>query len=206
MKNLQKRIGYKFKNIKILEQALTLSSFDHDFNNQAMETLGDAILDFLVAERMFYEGGDDQVITDRRKALVSDKALTPISKKLGLPELLRRGKGDDTNKKSVPSAYEALICAVYLDGGMDKARKVVESTLDFTLHPEHDYVSKLKEYFEKKGLLPPDYQKIENGASKGMRTVLFGKEYECVGYENFRSAKRAVAKCAYDEIVRKKRQ
>lgn len=203
---LQEKIGYKFNDIKLLEKALILSSYDHENNNQAMETLGDAILDFLVAERLFFEGGDDQVITDRRKEIVSDKALTPVSRGLGLPELLMRGKGDCNNKKSVPSAYEALVCAVYLDGGMDAARDVVYRTLDFTIAREHDYISKVKEYFEKRGLTPPEYQKIDGDDGKGMRTVLFGVEYECTGYDNFQSAKRAVAKCAYDAIIKLERK
>lgn len=203
-KDLQKKIGYKFKDISLLEKALTLSSYDCDSNNEAMETLGDAIIDFLVAERLYNEGGDDHVITDRRKAIVSDKALTPISKNLGLPELLKRGKGDNNNKKSIPSAYEALICAVYLDGGMDKAKQVVDRTLDFRLKREHDYVSILKEYYEKRHEPQPKIVKTQDEDGWGAKIVIADHVYHCTGYATVAAAKQAVAKCAYDEIVREK--
>ena len=98
---IEEKIKYAFRDKKLLRRAFTLSSFDKDFNNQTLEFFGDAILEFIVSERIFDRDSSEGKLTDRRKAMVSDRALTPVSKKLGLDKYLIKDSGDTKNKKAV---------------------------------------------------------------------------------------------------------
>jgi ribonuclease-3 len=201
---VEKRIGYSFKNKQILQKALTLSSYDGQNNNQSLECLGDAVLSFIVAEKYYYEGMNEGSITKAKKSLVSDEALTPVSIKLGLDEALIKGKGDDNNKKAVPSVYEAMTAAIYLDGGMSAARKFVFSSLDFTPRPqEEDYISALQELLQSRGDVPPTYEKEEVGTPQApwfvARIVVEGKVFSGEG-GSYSAAKKMAAKLAYERI------
>ena len=128
---VEKNIGYRFKDRMLLMRALTLASYDNKSCNETLEFFGDAIIEFIVSEKIFALDADEGELTERRKDVVSDAALTPISKRLKLDENLIKGEGDNRNKKAVPSVYEAIVAAIYLDGGMDAAKEFVLSTLDF---------------------------------------------------------------------------
>ncbi|MCI8369695.1 MAG: hypothetical protein HFE41_00750 [Clostridia bacterium] len=156
---IEKNLGYSFKNKELLRRALTLASYDNDFNNQNLEFFGDAVLEFIVSEKIFDQSSDEGKMTERRKTLVSDDALTPVSLKLGLDKFLIKSSGDNKNKKAIPSAYEAVAAAIYLDGGMDAARNFVYSTLDFTVKPEPDYKSELQILLQKSKWALPNYDK-----------------------------------------------
>lgn len=97
---IEKNLGYSFKNKELLRRALTLASYDNDFNNQNLEFFGDAVLEFIVSEKIFDQSSDEGKMTERRKTLVSDDALTPVSLKLGLDKFLIKSSGDNKNKKS----------------------------------------------------------------------------------------------------------
>ena len=153
----EKAIGYTFKNKSLLKRALTLASASED-NNQLLEFFGDAILEFIVSERIFREESSEGALTERRKNLVADSALTPVSEKLGLDKLLIRAKKDNFNKKAIPSAYEAVVAAIYLDGGMDAAKKFVLGTLDFKkVKGVNNYKGALQEFLQSRGERCPDY-------------------------------------------------
>jgi ribonuclease-3 len=202
--DVEKNIGYSFKDKSILQKALTLSSYDCQNNNQSLECLGDAVLGFVVAEKYYNEGMSEGDITRAKKSLVSDEALTPVSIKLGLADALIRGKGDDNNKKAIPSAYEAMTAAIYLDGGMDCAKKFVLATLDFTPRKqEQDYISALQELLQSRGGVPPTYEKEELGTPQSpwflARIVVEGKVFTGEG-GSYSAAKKAAAKAAYGRI------
>lgn len=157
---IEEKTGYVFKNKNLLERALTLSSYSNTFNNQTLEFFGDAVLEFIVSEVIFDIDGSEGELTDRRKAIVSDEALTPVTVKLGLDKYLLKNVGDTNNKKAVPSVYEAVVAAIYLDGGMDEAKKFVKATLDFNVKSEDkNYKGRLQELLAKKKIDPPDYDK-----------------------------------------------
>ena len=180
----EKAAGYTFKDKELLKRAFTLSSYSRTQNNQTLEFFGDAILEFIVSERIFSESGSEGALTDRRKSIVSDTALTPVSEKLGLDKLLLRGKNDTGNKKAVPSAYEALVAAIYLDGGMDEARRFVLSTLDFSPREEVNFKGKLQEYLQSFGKPCPEYGREDIGTERSHKFKatlrLFGKKFEGV--------------------------
>lgn len=159
----ERALGYVFKDKKLLKQALTAPSAS-DKNNQLLEFFGDAVLEFIVTERIFPDGNGEGELTERRQNLVSDAALTRVAEKLGLDKLLILGKNDINNKKAVPSAYEAVTAAIYLDGGMDAAKEFVFSTLDFS--PSAlvvNYKGRLQELMQGCGNPLPEYERRDLG-------------------------------------------
>ena len=193
----EKAINYTFKDKNLLLRALTVASAS-DKNNQLLEFFGDAILEFIVSEKIFSEGSDEGELTVRRSALVSDRALKVVSEKLGLDRLLIHGKNDLNNKKAVPSAYEAVTAAIYLDGGMDEAKKFVCSTLDFSAVNEAvNYKGKLQEYLQGKGKPVPEYEDEDIGNAHKHTFVsnitLFGQTFSGEG-DSIKQAEQLVAK------------
>lgn len=197
----EKAIGYTFKDKALLKRALTLASASED-NNQLLEFFGDAILEFIVSERIFREESSEGALTERRKNLVADSALTPVSERLGLDKLLIRAKKDNFNKKAIPSAYEAVVAAIYLDGGMDAAKKFVLGTLDFkNVKGVNNYKGALQELLQSKGEQPPEYMSKDIGTPQKHRfsvTVkLFGRKFTGEA-ESIKNAEQLAAKKALD--------
>ncbi len=149
---LQKNLGYEFKNISLLETALTHSSFanekgDGTVCNERLEFLGDSILGF-VSAKYFYENFNlpEGELTKHRAARVCEKALCLFASELGIGEALRLGKGEErTGGRERPSiladAFEAVLAAIYLDGGLEEASKIV-----FRFIPRHDALYETKDY------------------------------------------------------------
>lgn len=197
---IEKRLGYVFKDKKLLKTALTLASADPYDNNQTMEFFGDAILEFLVSERIYDDEKSEGELTEKRKQYVSDKALTPVSLKLGLDKFFIKGPGDNVLKKSVPSAYEAVLAAVYLDGGMDMARAFVYRTMNFSPSGgQVNYKGKLQEYLQGIGEALPVYERINVGTPQKpvfvARLWAAGKSFEGTA-DNVKEAERLAAQKA----------
>lgn len=204
---IESRIKYNFKDKSLLKRALTLASADGADNNQTLEFFGDAILEFIVSEKIYDENESEGSLTERRKALVSDGALAPISRKLGLDKHLIRGASDTRNKKAVPSAYEAVVAAIYLDGGMDCAKRFVISTLDFTAHTVENFKGELQEYLQSRGETRPVYENKNVGNEHCPRHMvklrLYGRTFEGVA-EKVKDAEQQAARSALSFIKSKK--
>ena len=129
---LEKSIGYKFKDKSIIEEALTHSSYSNELNqkhisrrcNERLEFLGDSVLSIIVSEYLYeeYKEEPEGKLTNRRRELVCEKALSHYACSLGLGDYLMLGKGEDKNggrqnKSILADAFEALIAAIYLDAG-----------------------------------------------------------------------------------------
>lgn len=137
---LQDSLGRRFKDPSLLDLALTHRSHGHETgrrlrNNEALEFLGDAVLGFLVAEGLWSASkGKVEVgsLARQRSALVSEASLAPRARELGLGEVLRLGKGEETTggreKDSLlADAFEAVVASLYLDGGLEAARKFIDA-------------------------------------------------------------------------------
>lgn len=138
LKKLQSKIKYSFKNEAYLVRAMTHTSYanecggDHNKSNERLEFLGDSVLGFITAENFFvnYSNLPEGELTKLRAATVCEKSLSEFARELGLGEYLLLGKGEIcTGGYERPSiladAFEALIAAIYLDGGMDAAKGFV---------------------------------------------------------------------------------
>ena len=131
------KIGYTFKNKELLHEALSHSSYANEHTHgrnstERLEFLGDSVLSIVVSEHLFshFRHLPEGELTKIRASLVCEKALYEFSKKIDLGNFIFLGKGEENsggrNRPSiVADAFEAVIAAVYLDGGMENAKKYV---------------------------------------------------------------------------------
>ncbi len=172
----QKNIGYKFKDLSLLQLALTHSSYANENklkdNNERLEFLGDSVLGFVTAEYLIktYKTHEGEM-TRLRAAVVCEKSLYKFSAEIDLGKYILLGKGEEnTGGRERPSivsdAFEAVIGAMYLDGGMDVVKPYIVRFIK-------DAVKKEIGYKDNKSLLQEQIQKTKGN-------VL---EYEEVGEE-----------------------
>ena len=142
MKELIKKIGYEFKDESLLIRALTHSSYANESggkfeSNERLEFLGDSVLGFITAEFFFAREQDlpEGELTKLRAAAVCEKSLSAFANRIGLGKHLLLGKGEKNSKGNerpsiLADAFEALIAAIYLDGGIKPATKFVTAFLE----------------------------------------------------------------------------
>ena len=154
--DLLNSISYSFKDEKLLITALTHKSYSvnksdlGDVNNERMEYLGDAVLELVTSDFLYknYKGMSEGEMTKLRASLVCEPALALDAKEFNLQEFIYLGKGEENtggrNRDSIISdAFEALIGAIYLDGGMDAASKFIHNfVLNDIEHKQAFYDSK----------------------------------------------------------------
>lgn len=138
METLESKLGYTFRDKKLLENALTHSSFANENHspggsNERLEFLGDSILGMVTADFLYREhpGLPEGDLTRTRAALVCEESLVEVAETLDLGRYLRLGRGEDSgggrSRVSIRAdAVEAVIAAVYLDGGLEEARKIIQ--------------------------------------------------------------------------------
>lgn len=163
---LEEKLGYKFKNIKFLETGVTHSSFSNETKehvpyNERQEFLGDAVLSIIVSDYIFenYTKLPEGELTKLRASLVCEKSLCGFSNELELGSFLRLGHGEELmGGRERPSiladAFEAVLAAVYLDGGIEPATEVVLKFVKKALEhvenaPFKDYKTLLQEIIQK---------------------------------------------------------
>lgn len=162
----EKKIGYTFKNKELLHEALSHSSYANEIkrgrnSNERLEFLGDSVLSIVVSKHLFthFKHLPEGELTKIRASLVCEKALFEFSKKIDLGKHILLGKGEEnsggrTRPSIVSDAFEAVIAAVFLDGGMEKAEKYVLSFIPKNLEANsskslHDYKTMLQEIIQK---------------------------------------------------------
>ncbi len=133
---LEKRIGYTFRNKRLLAMALRHPSYRYEKgnvggDNQRLEFLGDAVMGFVVAAHTYrqHEEMEEGALTSVRSRLTSGKALARIGDRVGLAERLRMGKGEDASggrnrPSTIADALEAIVGAAYLDGGVRAVERI----------------------------------------------------------------------------------
>jgi dsRNA-specific ribonuclease len=141
LQHLQETIGYQFGDSAVLKLSLTHKSYGHEFfqnkpiairDNERLEFLGDSILDLIISDILLeaFPHADEGHLSKMRAALVNEKTLAQLAKAIGIQECVRLGKGEAQNKghekiSILSSTLEALIAAVYLDGGYNAISTVV---------------------------------------------------------------------------------
>ena len=157
MKMFENNIKYTFKNKSLLELALTHSSHAneskvHTEYNERLEFLGDAVLQLVTSEKLYKENPNmpEGKMSKQRAALVCEDALANYSKQIQLGDFLLLGKGEEnTGGRERPSiladAFEAVIGAIFLDGGIENAKKFVLRFLDDKGLHLQDYKTLLQE-------------------------------------------------------------
>ena len=165
MKNLEERLGYQFQNRTLLENALTHSSYANEHrdagmpSNERLEFLGDSVLGMVVADHLYREHPQmpEGELTRTRAAMVCEDSLVEVARTLDLGCYLRLGKGEDSGGgRERPSiladATEAVIAAIYLDGGIAQARRTIRALIlgnEEELSASRDYKTALQELIQK---------------------------------------------------------
>lgn len=165
MKTLEERLGYQFKNRALLENALTHSSYANEHrdegktSNERLEFLGDSVLGMVVADHLYREHPNmpEGELTRTRAALVCEGSLVEVARALDLGKYLRLGKGEDAGGgRERPSiladATEAVLAAIYLDGGVAQARRTIRTLIlgnEEEMSASRDYKTALQELVQK---------------------------------------------------------
>ena len=181
MHQLMKNLGYTFRDPSLLRQALTHPSMG-GADNQRLEFLGDAVLQYLMSDILYAASPEDQEgsLTHQRALLVCEAALSQVARALQVGEALIMDKGEAlTGGRDKPSvlcdAMEAILAAVYLDGGLDAARGIILRHWPKpgeVQRPMQDSKGALQEYLQKDGGDAPTYAIIEQSGPPHDRTFV----------------------------------
>lgn len=210
---LFKKLGYKFKDLSLLQRSLLHRSKSGEENYERLEFLGDRILGFLIAKKLYTEFPEDEEgkLARRFTSLVRQETLAAISRELELPKYIQLSYGEEKaggrEKDSVLSdCCESLIAAMYLDGGLTPVEKLIESFWDSYFHEpasEHkDPRSLLQEIAQKNGKNLPEYSVIEVSGSE--HEPLYVMQVYVEGYEPVKAegtSKKAAAKAAAENLL-----
>ena len=215
--SIEKKINYIFHNKDYIKQAFTHKSLDTSprKNYERLEFLGDAVLDIIVSRELMREfpDGDEGLLTQRRAALVQKPFLATIGHLLDLMDHLKIENSVNLNiekiaDKQLANLFEALIGAMYLDGGIEPCRRLILDTI--WAHKEEawkstNYKGKLIEYchsheienpvFLVKDISGPDHQKTFE-----IQVKIGSKTYESGLGTNKKTAEQTAAQLALDEL------
>ena len=177
LEKLEQEIGYKFKNISLLRTALTHTSYAYEKkveSNEKLEYLGDSILEFISSEYIYenYSKLKEGEMTKVRASVVCEQSLHEVAKAHNFSDFLRLGKSERLSRKQVRPAImadsvEAVIAAIYLDGGIEPVKKFIienlkESIETATKHiGQKDYKTVLQEILQKHGEVHIEYNIIK---------------------------------------------
>ena len=166
-KNLENILKYHFKDKSLLNRALTHKSFDNHLNNEKLEFLGDRVLGLVISKKLLdkYPNEKEGIIDKKFANLVNKKTCVNIATKLGLKKFLYLGSSHKnlgkTAEKIISDSLEALVGAIYIDGGLKSAEKFIfkfwESYIDKSVFTLIDSKTKLQEYSLKKFKKLPKY-------------------------------------------------
>jgi len=219
--NLEKKLGYKFKNLELLNLALIHRSYlsvtkEKRFQtNERLEFLGDAVLGFIITEYLFelYPKKSEGILTEYKSILVSRKILGRIGRQIDLGSFLYLGQGEERsggrNRQSIISnAVEAILGAVYLDGGYNSVKSVIDrlilsqfrEILDREL--DKNFKSQLLESSQANGLGTPEYEvKTESGPEhQKVFEVEVRVQGKVVGKGSGKSKKKAEQNAAHQAL------
>jgi len=167
IKNLEKIIKYSFKNNSLLQKSLTHKSFDNVNNNEKLEFLGDRVLGLVISQKLLEKfPNEKEGIIDKKFAnLVNKKTCSSIAKKLNLKDFLILGLSHKNLERSadkiISDCLEAIVGAIYLDGGLKSAQKFIfnfwETNLDKSIITLVDSKTRLQEYSLKRFKELPKY-------------------------------------------------
>jgi ribonuclease-3 len=192
--DLSRRLGLSFSNLALLMRALTHRSYVNEYpaveDNERLEFLGDAVLDFIVGAWVYnrFPEMPEGDLTKMRSALVRNEQLAKFARKLDLGSALRLGRGEASSgghdrDNLLGSAFEALIGALYLDAGLSAVDKfvnpILEEARELILSQIHDPKSQLQEWTQSQKLGSPHYRVV--GTSGPDHAVVFEMVVEIAG-------------------------
>jgi len=217
VRRLAEAIDYRFDDTSHLDEALTHRSHVNEArarglrDNERLEFLGDAVLDLIVSEALMDRWPDakEGELSKMRARMVSEVALARVADRIRLGPALRLGRGEEMSggraKASLlADAFEALVAAIYLDGGYEAARRVVLRWIDFPERNDVDAKSELQHRLQGALKMTPRYQLVEELGPSHDKTfvVEVALENEVLGRGIGRTKKEAEQRAAANVLVR----
>jgi ribonuclease-3 len=225
---LERRLGYRFKDRGMLEHALTHRSRVHEdasggvFDNESMEFLGDSVLGFVIAAMLFREfpQHNEGQKSKLKASLVSAAALARLGERLGLGDFLILGRGEEKTggrrkHAIIADCYEALIAAIYLDGGIEPAERFISTEFASLIEEARrtgaaasftdDWKSALQEYLQSDGRGLPVYRLAgevgpDHRKSFVVQVVVDGESIAEAEGRSKKEAAQAAAKAALERL------
>jgi len=224
LRAVERILGYTFKDKRILTQALTHPSNNpaEGFHNERMEFLGDSILGFVISDTLYgqLKGLREGELTRIKSFVVSRRTLARVAKSLHLDDFMIVGKGM-AKFKSLPMSvranlYEALLAAIYLDGGVEPAREFVTRTLaeetSSVIEGKYarNFKSLLQHHTQKRMNKTPTYKVLKQEGPDHFKTfevvaVIGGKEYERGVGPSKKDAEQDAARKTLAKLARSRR-
>ena len=223
LEELQQVLEYSFKDVELLNTALTHTSYvkgdgNGSEHNERLEFLGDAVLELCVSEKLYkeYSQLNEGVMTRVRALCVCEGALHRAANKLSLGKYLMLSHGEEhsggrTKPSILADAVEAVIGAVFLDGGMEQAQKLVLKVTEGSIEQAvqnvntKDYKTMLQEHVQKKHLGNVTYELVGTSGPDHMRTftlqaVIAGEKKGIGSGQSKQEAGQRAAKVTLEEL------
>jgi ribonuclease-3 len=224
---LQAALNYHFKDISLLREALTHKSFAHEqpcrsgLGNERLEFLGDAVLELSITHILMecFPDYSEGTLTKLRAGIVNKEGVAAVARSLNLGRYILLGRGEEGSRGRVKNSilantYEALIAAVYYDGGYERVFKLIENHFSQHIHEaeekgmSRDYKTRLQEYSQSAlGSVPeyvivreegPDHEKIFE-----VYVTINSVRYETGRGKNKKAAEQEAARRTLDELTGK---
>ncbi|WP_324171699.1 ribonuclease III [Sulfurimonas sp.] len=219
---LEDKLGYEFKDKKLIIEALTHKSYKQPYDNERLEFLGDAVLDLIVGEYLYkkFKKSDEGKLSKIRASLVNEAGFDKLARSLDLGEFIYLSNAEQNNggreKSSLLSnAFEAIMGAIYLEAGLSKVDKIAiklieknhqEISLDFLFN---DFKTTLQELTQSRFGITPEYKVV---ASRGpdhlkefeVAVIIQDKEYARAIGKSKKIAQQESAKIAVEMLEKEK--
>jgi ribonuclease-3 len=223
--DVEEILGYNFKNTKLLDEALTHPSISMQrseneaiFNYERLEFLGDAVLALVVAELLVnkYPNEREGSLAKRHSGLVHGEALAVIAENLGISQYIKMTAGEASsggrqNRSNMENTLEAIIGAIYMDGGIGAAKSFVmahwKNAIEQMTHPPKDAKTSLQEWAQGRGLGIPVYEvaRISGPAHEPhfvIRVIVDGYESAEASGPSKKKAEKAAAEMLLERLVK----
>lgn len=205
---------YQFSDAALLKAALTHATIHPQKNNQRLEFLGDAVLQLVISQALYERKKDNEGrLTFKRQKLVNEQALAQVARRLKLGDYLQlsqafANEGGASQDSVLADAMEAVLAAIYLDGGLDAAKQVI-------LHLWHDAIQQadasldakgaLQAYLQARGISDPQYIDVDAVGPPHLRlftaaVLSQGKELARASGKTKRAAQQAAAQQALESL------
>lgn len=219
LQNLEERIGYRFRNEALLKQALTHSSYTNEQrinrakNYERLEFLGDAVLELVTSDFLFRGSPDipEGELTKLRASMVCEPSLAFCARDLELGQFILLGRGEEATggrerDSIISDVMEAVIGAVYLDGGMEPARTFIDRFILSDLEDKrlfYDSKSSLQELVQGKLKKDVSYELLEESGPEHNKTFRVSVHMggECLGTGEGKTKKAAEQQAAYRALL-----
>ncbi|MDR1614413.1 MAG: ribonuclease III [Campylobacteraceae bacterium] len=222
IEKLEQRLGYQFKDIELITQALTHKSYKKNKNNERLEFLGDAVLDLIVGEYLYikFPAQAEGELSKLRASLVNDKSFKKLALELNLGSYMFISSAEENNEGRIKDSllsnvFEAIVGAIYLDSSIENTKKTVISLLE-KVYPKidlqtlfQDYKTLLQELTQEHFGVTPEYTLLRSSGPDHkkefeMAVLLKGKKLANARGSTKKDAEQSAAKKAL-EILKKEK-